>query len=275
MGVHKIVANHEVIERLLVRLAVSRLAEDTEEVVLDFDATDSLIHGDQEGRFFHGYYRNYCFLPLYCFIGEWPVWAQLRTSDRDACDGTVEALEKIVPLIRERFPTARIILRGDSGFARETIFTWCESNEVFYVTGLAKNAALLRHLAPAMFRAKADACVRGGYCTYFNEFNYQTAKSWSRTRRVIGKAQVNPKGENPRFVVTNLPGASVGNLNRSIESSIVREEIWNRSEAEIDCRRQPEGGAKRIRRRETIFGVQVWRAMQSCAHPRTRKQKGV
>lgn len=206
MGVHKIVANHEVIERLLVRLAVSRLAEDTEEVVLDFDATDSLIHGDQEGRFFHGYYRNYCFLPLYCFIGEWPVWAQLRTSDRDACDGTVEALEKIVPLIRERFPTARIILRGDSGFARETIFTWCESNEVFYVTGLAKNAALLRHLAPAMFRAKADACVRGGYCTYFNEFNYQTAKSWSRTRRVIGKAQVNPKGENPRFVVTNLPG---------------------------------------------------------------------
>ena len=162
MGVHKIVANHEVIERLLVRLAVSRLAEDTEEVVLDFDATDSLIHGDHEGRFFHGYYRNHCFLPLYYFIG-----------------------------------------------------------------------------------------------TYFNEFNYQTAKSWSRTRRVIGKAQVNPKGENPRFVVTNLPGASVGNLNRSIESSIVREEIWNRSEAEIDCRRQPEGGAKRIRRRETIFGVQV------------------
>ena len=203
-GAHKILVNHDAIETLLIRLAVSRLTQDTGEIVLDFDATDSLIHGAQEGKFFHGYYDNYCYLPLYCFIGSWPVWTQLRTSNRDACDGTVEALERIVPLIRERFPEARIILRGDSGFARETIFAWCENNEVFYVTGMAKNAALLRRLDPAMFRAKADACVRGGYCTHFCEFDYQTSKSWSRARRVIGKAQVNPKGENPRFVVTNL-----------------------------------------------------------------------
>lgn len=205
-GVHKILADHDAIERLLVHLAVSRLASDTEEVVLDFDATDSLIHGGQEGRFYHGYYDAYCFLPLYCFIGPWPVFAQLRTSNRDACDGTVEALEKIVPVIRERFPEARIILRADSGFAREAIFSWCESNGLFYVTGMAKNAALLRHLDPTMFRAKADACVRGGWCTHFCEFDYRTAKSWSRSRRLIGKAQVNPKGENPRFIVTNLPG---------------------------------------------------------------------
>jgi hypothetical protein len=205
-GPHKIRADHGAIETLLISLAVSRLAADTEEIILDFDATDSLIHGDQEGKFFHGYYDDYCYLPLYCFIGPWPVWAQQRTSNRDASDGTVEALKKIVPVIRERFPRARIILRGDSGFAREPILAWCEENDLFYVIGLPKNPVLLRQLEPAMFRAKADACVRGGYCTYFCEFTYRTAKSWSRERRVIGKAQVNPKGENPRFVMTNLPG---------------------------------------------------------------------
>jgi len=204
-GVHKIKADHEAIQRLLVRLAVSRLEADTKEIVLDFDATDSLIHGDQEGRFFHGYYDAYCYLPLYCFIGPWPVWAQLRTSNRDASDGTIDALEVIVPLIRERFPETRIILRADSGFAREPIFAWCEANEVYYVTGMAKNAALLRRLDATMFRAKADACVRGGWCTYFCEFEYRTATSWSCSRQVVGKAQVNPKGENPRFIVTNLP----------------------------------------------------------------------
>jgi hypothetical protein len=205
-GVHKIHADHGAIEGLLILQAVSRLAPDTEEIVLDFDATDSLIHGQQEGRFFHGYYGDYCYLPLYCFIGPWPVWAQLRTSDRDASKGTLEALQRIVPVIRERFPEARIILRADSGFARDAIFSWCEQNEVFYVVGLAKNQVLLRHLDKTMFRAKADACMRGGWCTYFCEFEYRTAKSWSRARRVVGKAQVNPKGENPRFIVTNLPG---------------------------------------------------------------------
>jgi hypothetical protein len=205
-GPHKIRAHFDAIEALLISFCVSQLAEDTEEVVLDFDATDSLIHGEQEGKFYHGYYDAYCYLPLYCFIGPWPVWAQQRTSNRDASEGTVEALEKIVPAIRERFPEARIILRGDSGFAREAIFSWCEQNAIDYVIGLAKNAVLLRQLDPTMFRAKADACVRGGHCTWFCEFDYRTAKSWSRSRRVIGKAQVNPKGENPRFVVTSLPG---------------------------------------------------------------------
>ena len=151
-GVHKIHADHAAIERLLISQAVSRLAPDTEEIELDFDATDSLIHGQQEGRFFHGYYGDYCYLPLYCFIGPWPAWAQLRTSDRDASDGTLEALQRIVPIIRERFPEARIILRGDSGFARDAIFSWCEQNEVFYVVGLAQNQVLLRHLGAAAGR---------------------------------------------------------------------------------------------------------------------------
>lgn len=203
-GAHKIRACHELIEGFLIKLAVDMLAEDTAEIVLDFDATDSLIHGNQEGKFFHGYYDSYCFMPLYCFIGPWPVWAQLRTSNRDASDGTVEALAKIVPVIRQRFPEAKIILRADSGFARESIFTWCEDNDLYYVIGLAKNAVLLRELEPTMFRSKADASLRGGHCTYFCDFTYRTQKSWSQSRRVIGKAQVNPKGENPRFIVTNL-----------------------------------------------------------------------
>jgi hypothetical protein len=174
-GVHKIRADHGRIEELLIRTAVSRLPADTREIILDFDTTDSVLHGDQEGRFFHGYYDAYCYLPLYVFIGPWPVWAKQRTSSRDASVDTLAALEKIVPLIRERFPEALIILRADSGFARDSNFSWCEDHEI-------------------------------GYCTYFCEFVYRTATSWSRARRVIGKAQVNPKGENPRFVVTNLPG---------------------------------------------------------------------
>ena len=204
-GAHKIRARHELIESLLIDYGVSRLAVDTDdEIVLDFDATDSLIHGKQEGKFFHGYYDAYCYMPLYCFIGPWPVWAQLRTSNRDASDGTLDALAKIVPRVRERFPEARIIVRGDSGFARDPIMTWCEDNQVDYVFGYAKNARVLARLEPTLFRAKADACVRGGHCTHFTEFEYRTQKSWSRARRVIGKAQVNPKGENPRFVVTSL-----------------------------------------------------------------------
>jgi hypothetical protein len=206
-GDHKIMAHHEALENLLIEFAVNQLNDDTTEVILDFDATDSLIHGNQKGKFFHGYYGNYCFLPLYCFMGPWPVWAQLRTSNRDACEGTEAALAKIVPAIRERFPEARVIVRADSGFARESILSWCEENHVYYIIGLAKNAVLLRHLDPTMFRAKADACVRGGHVTYFCEFAYQTKSgTWSRPRRVVGKAQVNPKGENPRFIVTNLPG---------------------------------------------------------------------
>ena len=200
-------AHHDQIEEFLIRVAVDQLPEDTTEIILDFDATDSLIHGNQQGKFFHGYYDSYCFLPLYCFIGPWPVWTQLRTSNRDASDGTVAALEKMVPMIRERFPNAEIILRADSGFARDSIFTWCEENDLYYIVGYAKNPVVLRELEPTMFRAKADACVRGGHATHFTEFIYETKSgSWSRPRRMIGKAQVNPKGENPRFVVTNLPG---------------------------------------------------------------------
>jgi len=201
----KIKADRSQIEKLLIDMGVETLSPETTEVVLDFDATDSIIHGLQEGRFFHGYYGNYCYLPLYCFVGAVPLWAQLRTSDRDASDGTVEALEKIVPAIRRRCPKARIILRADSGFCREEIMAWCEDHTVYYCLGLARNSRLLALLDNAMFWARTQACACSGYARVFTEFQYQTLDSWSRARRVIGKAEVLAQGDNPRFIVTNLP----------------------------------------------------------------------
>ena len=202
---HKIHAKHAEIESTLIGLATQALPVDTTEIILDFDATDDLIHGAQEGRFFHGYYRNYCYLPLYAFIGDIPIYAKLRTSDRDGCDGTVEALERIIPQLRARFPRAGIIVRGDSGFARDSIMKWCEDHGCYYCLGMAKNARLKKLLEPVMAKARETACLTGGFACQFGDFRYQTATSWSRERRLIGKAEIIRGKENPRFVVTNLP----------------------------------------------------------------------
>jgi len=206
----KIKAQHGMLEELLIEMGVETLAPDTEEVVLDFDATDDIIHGLQEGRFFNAYYDNYCYLPLYCFIGDVPLWAQLRRSDIDASKGTIEALEKIVPAIRRRCPDARIIVRADSGFCREEIIAWCEANNIHYVFGLARNARLLDYLDSTMFHARLTACLTGGHTRKFTEFHYRTHKSWSQARRVIAKAEILLKGENPRFIVTSLPKDGFG-----------------------------------------------------------------
>jgi hypothetical protein len=197
--------NMELIEELLIEVSVQSLCPQSSEIVLDFDATDDTIHGLQEGRFFHGYYRDYCYLPLYCFLGSVPLWAQLRHSRLDAYKGTVEALEKIVPILRKRCPQARIIVRGDSGFCREALMSWCEANDLYYCFGLARNDRLQAKLQRAFFFARATACLTGGHAREFVEFEYQTKKSWSRPRRLIGKAEVLPQGDNPRFIVTNLP----------------------------------------------------------------------
>ena len=202
---HKIHANHADIERTLIELSTQALPEDTKEIIIDFDATDDLIHGSQEGRYFHGYYRNYCYLPLYAFVGDLPFYAKLRTCDRDGCDGTVEALVSIVAQLRTRFPQARIIVRGDSGFAREAIMKWCEDNDCYYCLGMAKNTRLKKLLEPEMIKARETACLTGGYACRFDSFTYQTLNTWSRPRRLIGKAQIIRDKENPRFVVTNLP----------------------------------------------------------------------
>jgi hypothetical protein len=205
---HKIQGQPDEIEQLLIKRGVKAIPRKSAEIVLDFDATDDPLHGSQQGAYFHGYYRHYCYLPLYCFCGNLPLFAKLRDCKRDASDGTVEALQKIVPVIRQRFDKrVRIIVRADSGFAREAIMAWCEENGVFYCLGLARNDRLVELLG-THFEA-LEAQIKEGKvetpCRSFTEFEYSTLDSWSKARRVIGKAEILSQGDNPRFIVTNLP----------------------------------------------------------------------
>jgi hypothetical protein len=215
----KINADPQAITTLLLEEGVRAIPRRSRVIVLDFDATDDPIHGNQEGRFFHGYYREYCYLPLYCFCGDIPLWAELRKSDRDASRGTLEALRQIVSAIRVRLGNeVKTIVRGDSGFCRDDIMTWIEGQPgVHYVLGLARNARLQALLAPALEdvrAAHAAACElarRQGReeprsSRGFAELQYRTKDSWSRTRRVIGKAEITGDKDNPRFIVTDLTG---------------------------------------------------------------------
>lgn len=174
------------------------------EIILDLDATDDPLHGHQAGRFFHGYYNSYCYLPLYIFCGEHLLCARLRPSDIDASAGSVKELERIISRIRVRWPDTRIVIRGDSGFCREHIMNWCEHNAVDYVLGLAKNQRLKREIAAELEQARTIFQQTDQSARVFKDFRYQTLKSWSRSRRVVGKAEYLDKGENPRFVVTSL-----------------------------------------------------------------------
>lgn len=203
----KILPDADRLEALLIDEGVKAIPRKSRRIVLDFDATDDPLHGSQEGAFFHGYYREYCYLPLYCFCGSIPVWAQLRDAQRDASDGTVEALKKIVRVIRRRFGRkVQIVVRGDSGFAREAIMVWCENHRVDYCFGLQRNPRLQAQLA-ASFESLQQQLERGDLqlpCRSYRDFQYTTLKSWSRKRRVVGKAEILEKGKNPRFIVTNL-----------------------------------------------------------------------
>ena len=147
--------------------------------VLGLDATDDALYGRQEGRFFHGYYRSYCYLPLYIFCGQQLLGARLRTADRDAADGTVEELERIVGRIRKRWPGVEIWLRGDSGFCRDELLAWCEAQGVEYVLGIAQNPRLKRSLALEMERARQECERTGQAARVFKDFRYRTLDSWS------------------------------------------------------------------------------------------------
>lgn len=200
----KIVARHRDVEDFFVETFLALHRRPPKQIVLDLDATDDPIHGHQLGRFFHGYYDSYCFLPLYIFCGEHLLCAKLRPSDIDGAAGSVKQLAKIVERIRRRWPQVRIIVRGDSGFCRENLMTWCEANDVDYVLGLAKNARLLRILGRELHEAKLQYEATGQASRVFKDFAYRTQTSWRRERRVVGKAEHLSKGSNPRFIVSSL-----------------------------------------------------------------------
>jgi len=200
----KIVARHRDMEAFFVETFLSLHRRPPQEIVLDLDATDDPIHGRQLGRFFHGYYNNYCYLPLYIFCGEHLLCAKLRPSDIDGAAGSLKQLAKIVEQIRRRWPKVRIMVRGDSGFCRENLMHWCEENRLHFLFGLAKNARLTRILGLELHEAKLQFEATGQPSRVFKDFTYKTRKSWSRERRVVGKAEHLPKGSNPRFVATSL-----------------------------------------------------------------------
>jgi hypothetical protein len=200
----KIVADAGAMDNLLVDLFLEAYDSPPEEIIVDVDATDDPLHGNQEGRFFHGYYRSYCYLPLYIFCGEHLLCARLREADQDGAAGTREELERIIARIRRKWPQVRIIVRGDAGFCRDDLMTWCEANDVDYVLGLAKNNRLKAAIAEQMIAAKVQYEETQEAARVFKDFRYRTRKSWSYERRVIGKAEHLGKGENPRFIVTSL-----------------------------------------------------------------------
>ncbi len=204
----KIVYNADAIDAWFVTEFIARQRETPKQIVLDLDATDDPLHGHQEGRFFHGYYRAYCYLPLYIFCGDELLCARLRRADIDASAGTVDELERIVPLLRARWPHVEIIIRADSGFARDEIMAWCERNGVHFVIGLAKNARLQAMVADALAEAEQQCEQTGLPARRYREQQYRTLKTWSRERRVVAKAEyLMPDKANPRFVVTSLPAS--------------------------------------------------------------------
>jgi hypothetical protein len=204
----KISVDSKAVDRFLVDTFLSAHESVPSQIILDLDATDDPLHGEQEGRFFHGYYGGYCYLPLYIFCGSHLLCALLRSSDRDASAGAVTEVERIVAQIRSRWPEVQVILRADSGFAREELMAWCEHHAVDYVFGLARNARLQRALGGELTQACEQFESSGEATRIFRDFTYQTRKSWSCQRRVVGKAEHLAKGANPRFIVTSLSAES-------------------------------------------------------------------
>jgi hypothetical protein len=206
----KIVVDPESIDALLVDLFLEAQPQTPDRIMLDLDATDDVLYGHQEGRFYHGYYRDYCYLPLYVFCGEHLLCARLRRSNIDASADAVEELEPVVARIRQRWPAAKIQLRGDAGFCREKLMAWCEHEGMDYIFGLAQNSRLKKLIEEQMAQAEKQYGETKAPARVFSEFFYATQDTWSRQRRVIAKAEHLDKGANPRFVVTSLSQEQMG-----------------------------------------------------------------
>ena len=200
----KIQWDTESMDRLLVDVFLEAHRKAPKQIVLDLDATDFPIHGRQEGRFFHGFYDHYCYLPLYIFCGSHLLGARLRQSNSDGSAGALEEVQRIVKQIRRSWSKVRIILRADSGFCRNELMDWCESHHVDFVFGLARNSRLEAILVPQLQKAAAQFIQSQKRARIFTEFQYETLNSWSCQRRVIGKAEHTEGKSNPRFVVTSL-----------------------------------------------------------------------
>ncbi len=232
---HRISHDPAAIETLFVDLFLEAHAKAPEQIILDLDATDDPIHGDQEGKFFHGYYDSYCYLPLYIFCGRHLLAAKLRRSNIDGAAGAREEVERIVAQIRRRWPRTRILLRADSGFCRDELMSWCEANEVDYLFGLARNKRLVAEIEDELAEAMKEGEQTGKPARRFKDFMWSTLDSWSRRRRVVAKAEVTRGDTNPRFVVTSLPYAEAETRHLYEKLYCARGEMENRiKECQMD-----------------------------------------
>jgi hypothetical protein len=201
---HKISHDGAALERAFVDIALRSTRKAPATMVIDLDATDSPLHGHQEGRFFHGYYDCYCYLPLFVFWGRHLLSAKLRPANIDAAAGSVEEIARIVAQVRARWPRTTIIVRADSGFCRDDLMSWCEANEVHFVLGLARNPRLVAEIESELAEARAVAEATGRPARVFKDLSWSTLESWSRSRRVVAKAEWTHGEANPRFIVTSL-----------------------------------------------------------------------
>ena len=232
----KVVCDFDALQRAFVELFIESQGEAPDQLVLDLDPSDIQLHGQQEQRFFHGYYDHHCYLPLYLYCGQFPLAVRLRPSNIDGALGAVEMLEPVVAQLRAAYPDTTLVIRGDSGFCREELMAWCEAHEkVEFVFGLARNARLQQALSVPMAKAKALFKRTGQAARVFHSFRYKTRKSWSRSRRVVGKAEMLSKGPNPRFIVTSLPAPTIGKQALYEDLYCARGEMENRiKEQQLD-----------------------------------------
>jgi hypothetical protein len=232
---HRIAWDAAKIEAVFVDLFLEAHEPPPTQIILDLDATDDPLHGHQEGRFFHGYYDCYCYLPLYIFCGRHLLAAKQRPANIDAAAGAVEEVARIVAQIRTRWPEVRIVLRADSGFAREALMQWCELNGVDFVFGLAKNQRLVAEIAAELAAAEEESKTSGQPARRFKEFSWSTRDSWSRQRRVIAKAEWTAGAANPRFVVTSLSAEDAAPQRLYEEIYCARGDMENRiKECQLD-----------------------------------------